>query len=91
MMTEEVEGQKECIVDWWMKCYVGETLGVGRKRLVVAEDWEATRKATGHFQVLASFQTDNRLVNLYLDFQLHPLMPAKIGRKRASVPRMLTL
>lgn len=91
MMTEEVEGQKECIVDWWMKSYVGETLGEGRKRLVVAEDWEAAGKATGHFQVSASFQTDNRQVNLYLDFRLRPLMPAKIGHKRAFVPRMSML
>lgn len=88
MMTGEVEGQKECIVDWWTKHCVGETPGVGRKRLAVAEDWEAMCKATGHFQVLASSQMDNRQVTLYLDFQLHPLMREKIGRKKASEPRM---
>lgn len=88
MTTGEVAGQKECIVDWWTRRYVGETPGVGREGRVVAEDWEAMCKAIGHFQVSASSQMDNHQVTLYLGFQLHPRMPEKIGRKRASEPRM---
>ena len=85
---EMMMGEEECIVDWSMRHYVGETPGLGRKRRVAAVDSEAIRRVTGHFQVWSSSQMDSHKITLYLDFQLHPPMPGKIGRKRASEPRM---